>query len=207
MATNDIVRPIQPPAEDRLLFTYAKDGKFSTKKAYQLIRGDQPVNGEKEFWKWLWGHKGLLPKFKLFIWKCWFKAIPVQAVLARRMPHLSPLCTICNQENETVVHALFRCQFARSAWLASPLSIRSDELLGDLPDIVNVMRKQLDDQQFLKFMAIVWAVWRSRNDFLYSGKRQSILVCKQYWNRAMEDSTVLTSVSAPLFRIDRKSVV
>lgn len=193
IATDDRIKPNPQPAADRLLFKYSRDGKFSIKKAYQLVRGDNLLLGDRDFWNWLWGNNGLLPKFKLFIWKCSFEAIPVLSALARRIPTISPLCQLCNQENETVVHALFGCHFARSVWLASPMGLRSDLLVGDFIQIIKGIREVVGEGEFPKFMSIAWAIWRSRNGAMYGGVAQSLTACREFWKRAIEDSHILSS--------------
>lgn len=67
IATNEVIKPIKPPTKDCLIFTFAKDCKFSIKKAYSLLRAAKPLSIERDLWEWIWRHKGLLSKFKLFI--------------------------------------------------------------------------------------------------------------------------------------------
>lgn len=42
-----------------------------------------------------------------------------------------------------------------------------------------------------KFMAVLWAVWRSKNGTIYGNEKQSIKVCQEYWRRALEDIAIL----------------
>lgn len=191
IATNEVIRPHQAPTQDCLIFTFVKDGKFSIKKAYQLLKGPQTQAGDKQFWNWMWGHKGLLPKFKLFIWRCFFNAVPVQTEIAKRIPSVSPLCKACGVEDESVTHVLFHCSFARSVWLASPLGIRSDYFIGYFSEIILSAKRAMEEKDFPTFMAIAWAVWRGRNELVYGGKKQSLKICKEYWQRAMDDSAIL----------------
>lgn len=185
--------PIRPPAKDCLIFTFAKDGKFTIKKAYIMLRLAKPLTGEKEFWERVWRHKGLLLKFKLFIWKCALNAIPVQKAISRRIQFVSPLCQLCHEEDETVTHALFGCHFARAVWLASPLGIRSDMFQGGFMQIVNMVRLTMGEHEFPKFMAVLLEIWRSRNGAMYGNEKKSINACQELWKRVMEDCLILAS--------------
>lgn len=107
IATLDSTRPSPYPSEDKLIFTYSKNGAFSVRKAYQLMKGMELQGADKEFWKWVWKSIPITPKLQVFIWRCARSAIPVMAVLAARIRHLSPLCPICKTHPETIMHALF----------------------------------------------------------------------------------------------------
>lgn len=67
IAANDQNRPGVSGTPDTLMFTHARDGKFTVKKAYQLVRGDSGIDSDKVFWERVWGEKGLLPKLKTFV--------------------------------------------------------------------------------------------------------------------------------------------
>lgn len=54
-------------APDTLIYTFAKTGKFTVSKAYQMLRGDTGNATDKAFWTWVWKNGGLIPKLKLFI--------------------------------------------------------------------------------------------------------------------------------------------
>lgn len=123
IATNRQIAPGIAGIPDTLLFTFAKNGTFSVKKAYQLIKGDVGSAADKSFWEGIWGERGLLPKLKLLIWRGVHNALPVRGVLGARISSISVLCPLCLTEPETVEHSLFGCQFARMAWWASPLNI------------------------------------------------------------------------------------
>lgn len=112
IATLESVTPSPHPAPDTLFFTYAKDGNFTIKKAYQLIREDRGDGSDRKFWDWVWTGTNLTPKLKVFLWRCVRGALPVRAILASRMRQVPATCPICNSHPETIMHALFHCDFA-----------------------------------------------------------------------------------------------
>lgn len=125
IATNDAIKPSPNPAPDTLLFTYAKDGKFSVKKTYQLLKGEPSQHSDRSFWDRLWKDTGLTPKLKIFVSRCIKGALLVRAILSYRIRTLSPLCPLCQLVPETIMHTLFHCEFAKRAWLVSALPLRT----------------------------------------------------------------------------------
>lgn len=105
--------PVTMP--DTLIFTYAKNGRFSVRKAYLLLKGIQEDGTDKSLWNWLWHNNHLSPKLKLFVWRCLHDALPVKAALSSRIQSINPLCQICNIEHETIAHTLFHCDRARAS--------------------------------------------------------------------------------------------
>lgn len=54
IATDDTIKPGTGPMSDKLLFTAAKNGNFSVKKMYQLVKGDVGSIQEKALWDGIW---------------------------------------------------------------------------------------------------------------------------------------------------------
>jgi zinc-binding in reverse transcriptase len=55
------------------------------------------------YWNVIWELE-VLPRVKVFLWKVGQNALPVMAVLQRRISIISPLCQICGSENESIWH-------------------------------------------------------------------------------------------------------
>lgn len=198
IATMETIRPSPNPTPDTLIFRYAKNGRFSVKKAYQLLRGLSGQISNKTFWDWLWKKSQLTQKLKLFIWRAVHGALPVRAVLAYRIRHLSPTCQLCNREPETVMHALFHCDFAKRAWLVSALPMRSENLVGNFKETTKHMAVTLTDTDMCSFISNIWAIWRSRNEAMYGEKRQSIGACHAFYKAAMDSCEVRILTRNPL---------
>lgn len=65
----------------------------------------------------------VLPKIRFFAWQALPNKLPRHARLARWNPSISPLCPLCNFEDETIDHLLIQCPFAKNLWLGLPESI------------------------------------------------------------------------------------
>lgn len=78
-------------------------------------------------------------------------ALPTCAVIGARIQTVSPICKICSKGNETIQHMLFQCDGARAIWIGSNLGIRSDELRGDVREIITSALQNLDLHQVCSF--------------------------------------------------------
>lgn len=195
IATMDTITPSPPPAPDTLLFTYSMDGKFSVKKAYQMLKGEQSEVHDKQFWNWLWSTTKLTPKLKVFIWRCIKGALPVMAVLSYRIRHISPICPICQTEPESIMHALFHCEFAKRAWFVSAIPLRTDGMVGGFKETVEVIFESLSEGEVCSFVSTLWAIWRMRNEVIHGGKRQSLEACMAFYKKERNScqTRILTS--------------
>lgn len=133
----------------------------------------------------------LLPKLKMFIWRCYWNAVPVQAVLSSSIRTLPQDCKLCGAQREMVMHTLFHCQFARTAWLDSPMCLRTNWLTGTFKETVIAVKKNLTDKDFASFISMALVVCRSRNDAVYGAKIPNNETCLQYFRKTDQDAALL----------------
>ena len=99
--------------EDRIIWAYTPSGTYSTSSAYKLLK-DRNVHGsfnrepQKRFWKGLWELR-VPHKIKHFIWRACHNALPTKCNLVRRNIVNSEVCELCNEGQEDVIHALWKC--------------------------------------------------------------------------------------------------
>ena len=104
--------------EDFISWAPEKHGLFIVRSAYNLALDMQnknipnsstSTNGDRAVWKTIW-NSNVPPKVKKFTWKLATDSLAVQAIRSRRIPNVSPMCTICGREEETSFHATMRCR-------------------------------------------------------------------------------------------------
>lgn len=113
--------PISNSAEDIWAWQPEKHGHFTVKSAYRVLVSKsrqtyQPgssINQEK-VWKKMWKLE-VPPKVKNFWWRIIHDFIPCRAVLKRRHMERIDFCDTCGQQ-ETTMHAIFDCTWARIFW-------------------------------------------------------------------------------------------
>ena len=110
--------------EDSIIWAESKDGEFSTNSAYRLANSEQPsVNSFQGSWIW---KIDMLPKIVHFMWLCHHNSIPVRGVLASRGISCCTQCPVCNDQEETIIHTLRDCNFARMFWDKTVCHLYSD---------------------------------------------------------------------------------
>ncbi|XP_042515398.1 uncharacterized protein LOC122089774 [Macadamia integrifolia] len=87
-------------------------------------------------------------------------------------------CPRCQQEEETTMHLILQCPFAKAVWFASSVSLHSDimihESFVDWLEQWFFKSKQMND--FDKIDSIVafisWELWKSRNSFIFKNNKE-----------------------------------
>ncbi|KAK7836380.1 putative ribonuclease h protein [Quercus suber] len=64
---------------------------------------------------WIW-KAFTISKIKCFVWLCYHKSVPVNTVLVARGMDVSPVCQLCREGLESILHVLRDCQIARNLW-------------------------------------------------------------------------------------------
>lgn len=105
--------------EDKLIWALTEGDKFMVKSAYYLalnrkleLKGNgsnsEQVNSK---WKILW-QLTVPPKVKIFLWRLIHNSLPTKENLFHRRVVDNPLCLLCNQEPESMVHTVWNCSTA-----------------------------------------------------------------------------------------------
>ncbi|KAK4401970.1 putative mitochondrial protein [Sesamum angolense] len=106
---------------DLLIWHYSNDGIFSVRSAYDLALSLSLAstagtsNGRccsKKLWKSIWQAK-VPNKVKVFTWRAIHNALPTAVNLRRKLPHEEIVCPFCTGTDETIIHTLLHCYFAR----------------------------------------------------------------------------------------------
>uniref|UniRef100_A0A2N9EWQ9 Reverse transcriptase zinc-binding domain-containing protein n=1 Tax=Fagus sylvatica TaxID=28930 RepID=A0A2N9EWQ9_FAGSY len=70
----------------------------------------------EKFWKFLWS-LSLPLKIKAFMWRACVGILPTHGLLWNRHMRIDGVCPYCNQDVESVGHALWSCTTANNVWL------------------------------------------------------------------------------------------
>ncbi|KAH9754875.1 reverse transcriptase domain-containing protein [Citrus sinensis] len=162
-------------------------GQFTVRSCYNLLNSAANVTSSR-VWKRLWGLE-VPGKVKHFFWRALMNVLPTVDNLRPRKVEVSPICPICNAENESVLHCLVECLFAQSCWLLS--SIGTFGSCSSLFDwFEQVFTRCCKDDCNLAVM-LCWRLWFNRNDKVWNnhGSRAQSLVnaaghCLFQWQEA-----------------------
>lgn len=78
-------------------------------------------------WHLIWNLE-LLECIKVFIWKCLKGILSVRSGLHSRMSNISPVCSLCSIEEETIDHLLLLLQQTRAVWNLSNMPYSSMDI-------------------------------------------------------------------------------
>ncbi|XP_026378500.1 uncharacterized protein LOC113272930 [Papaver somniferum] len=102
------------------------------------------------------------------------QCISVTSNIARFVPNTYTTCTLCGQEDESVIHLLFFCARAKLVFDAADLG--SDLSVQDII-VMAIVRDCIEDdstKEFVKRMCTLWNIWKTRNNILFSQGKFSI---------------------------------
>lgn len=88
---------------------------------------------------------------------------------SRRIPGRSPLCSLCEVEEETELHCLRDRVIARLIWDASEWG---EEIKGNYPSFGEMWSgivERLPWEVIGTIMVTLWAVWEPRNRWIFEG--------------------------------------
>ena len=170
---------------DQLIWRPAPNGVFSAKSMYKHLCNLQPTtstpHGLFDFnWGKFWQIRGIAPRVQLFYWRAVNKGIAVGSVI-RRFSDSNGWCGRCNAGFETVDHTLLHCQSAAEVWNLSDIPISRNHRSLTLPQFFSNLMN-LDVDLIRKGCAIIWEIWKARNNFTFSGK---VIDCHTVFNNAM----------------------
>ncbi|MCI09152.1 retrotransposon unclassified-like protein, partial [Trifolium medium] len=117
--------------EDQIMWPHTKDGLYSVKSGYNLLRHWQnssnpsstSSNNYNHIWKKLWNLQ-TIPRHRVLLWRIINKALPVRSELSKRGVPCIILCPRCLQKEETINHVFMECHHASMIWFDSKLGIR-----------------------------------------------------------------------------------
>lgn len=166
------------------IWAWAKEpnGHFSVRSAYKTLISEssnsEAGNSEgdlRPFWQLLWKCK-VPPKVKCFWWRVIKDFIPCRDIMKKRHMERLSICEICGAAEETTLHALTKCTWAKLFWT----TLR--ELTGTkLPtlhpaswasDLITCKTVSKEDSCLL--LCGMWAVWHARNSRVHEEKEKSV---------------------------------
>ncbi|KAJ3694274.1 hypothetical protein LUZ60_009754 [Juncus effusus] len=127
-------------------------------------------------WQIVWKTSGILPKVRVFAWRLLSNALPSAFNLHKRINEINPNCEICNDSIENLSHLIFSCPRARVIWFHSPLSLFSQVNPNNLLLYFASVLPNLNIHLLQLFFALIWEIWKSRNDIIFRGKNVNYAV-------------------------------
>ncbi|CAN1759570.1 hypothetical protein LINPERHAP1_LOCUS7188, partial [Linum perenne] len=119
-------------------------------------------------------------KIACFLWRVFLRKIATQDNLQKRGFSLPNRCVLCDSNNESIDHIFLSCIFSADIWLmlSSRLFIH-----GPLPSSIeafingwkglNCDQRLNSDVMKVLLHALLWFIWKERNDRIFKESRSS----------------------------------
>jgi hypothetical protein len=161
---------------DQLMWPHAKEGRYTVKSGYNLLKLWQDTNGpnsstnnNQNLWKNLWNLQ-TIPRHKMLIWRIIQRALPVRSELNNRGVACTVLCPRCFLKEETIEHTFMLCPHATKVWFGSKLGIKFDQQLTNFPDWLAYAISTLKEEDVIYMVAIIYGIWYARNQKIFEDR-------------------------------------
>ncbi|XP_071688815.1 uncharacterized protein [Rutidosis leptorrhynchoides] len=173
--------------KDRWVWALTSNGNFSTKVLANLVRS-KIINSRASGFETM--RNNLVPKkVEVFVWRAMNGRLPVLSELDKRGVDLhSVRCPICDNDIETVQHALFKCNISNEVWKRiSKWFDLSHGFLDQNNCFKGLSSFQMTEVGFKIWQAVEWTcgyiIWKNRNKKVFKN------IC---WNPPMALNEIQT---------------
>ncbi|CAN1833195.1 Putative ribonuclease H protein At1g65750 [Linum perenne] len=180
---------------DQWVWHFDKKGMFSVKSAYHVLRNRQSgevsdISREGK-WKWLWNLR-IPPKFKFFIWRASNNALATARNLWRRKCSDSPVCQVCNHDEENIIHCLFECPHAAQVWRRMIPNTRLPEDWKIIITWIFENKNNNEPDHLNTIIAGMWCIWKARNEMIFSNTTPSLHSTTMWAGKLMNEWKMVT---------------
>ncbi|CAN6555765.1 unnamed protein product [Malus baccata var. baccata] len=186
-----------PTLKDILVWPYEKRGSYSVKSGYywcinrtidRRLQSSRAVSIPSTLWKSVWKLK-VPPKIRTFMWKTLHEALATMKNLYIRRSSPSPICPLCNSQDESIEHLFLFCPWVEVVWFGGMLNLRPirqhvsswASWLMQMGAAENGSAEvRINRISYIAFTC--WHIWKSRCEF-------------QFNNQAIYPSRVVDAVS------------
>lgn len=112
------IKWLNPPCNDKLIWTTNGTGKFSVGECYKLNFLDRSLEEVLAVWEKIWKSR-LHDRLKIFRWRLMAGVIPTKELLARRLGSRETECVLCGEDIESSLHLFKNCQCIRALAIGS----------------------------------------------------------------------------------------
>lgn len=168
--------------DDRLIWPLNLNGSYTVKSGYhwhhsRIMRqipnlSHTSHSPDAVFWKSLWS-TNTVPKIRNFLWRACSNALPTFQNLHRRHIAKSPICQLCEVEEESIEHTLLLCPWVCTVWFGSPLGYKVDKArittldrwLQGLTAVASTKTRKVELLSLVSYC--LWAIWKARCNYIY----------------------------------------
>ncbi|XP_063949894.1 uncharacterized protein LOC135152736 [Daucus carota subsp. sativus] len=83
------------------------------------------------------------------------------------------MCPVCHNDEETIIHSLASCSFARQCWDLLLPRMQWDVAV-DFRQWLVCLFNSVSGEKYAEIVVLCWAIWRGRNDLVWNQKSTSV---------------------------------
>ncbi|CAN6706248.1 unnamed protein product [Malus baccata var. baccata] len=170
--------------KDRLVWDASKNGKYSVKSGHRWLQLGSFASRDhrlprtrvipKKLWNLVWSLP-VIAKIRFFFWLSLHRGLATREILFRMRVSLSPICPICNCQDETIEHLFLQCLWVTAIWFGGALNYRIDgESISSWADwllevLVRFPGCTAERKWVCSYVVFtVWFIWRTRCEFVFN---------------------------------------
>ncbi|XP_072084658.1 uncharacterized protein [Arachis hypogaea] len=199
---------------------HRKDGQYTVRTGYHVAKEEKDSKEEgrickastSQDWREIWEAIWRLPvpqKVRMFLWKAVHRILPVNTNLHQRRITTTLTCSICQEEDETIEHALLLCPWTRAVWFGSNIQIvptaYNVRSFGEwIMDKIKRIKTELGSEQektLCKLGCVCWCIWKARNQHIFQQTEissQKVIIQSEYltaeFHKATQESSIANSL-------------
>ncbi|CAN1334919.1 Putative ribonuclease H protein At1g65750 [Linum perenne] len=171
--------PLAGGRVDKRIWHYSRNSDYTVRSAYRLLRevvvptGELQVQGD---WTRLWRSR-VPQKMKHMVWRTMRGVLPTKETLQRRGIAVDWDCGVCKGNPETPRHLFLDCEFAMDCWAAAGIQTEVLQWRDNseaFTEWMETVLKEGDDRSVHKVVSVLWAIWKERNERLWSQKASEV---------------------------------
>ncbi|MFS7939565.1 putative reverse transcriptase zinc-binding domain-containing protein [Helianthus anomalus] len=153
--------------------------EFSVKNVKLSLNREFDINLPPNTFCW---NRWVIGKSMAFVWRAIEEKIPSATALRNKgMNQIEVTCKTCGAVEESAVHILLRCNFAKRVWEAITkwLRIPMVNIDGNLKELLQEILELHRSRNVRKaihatVIQTMWILWKTRNEKLFKGKQSVI---------------------------------
>lgn len=123
-------------------------------------------------WKLVWRIKAP-PKVFNMVWRSLAQCLPTKTIFhAKRVP-VTVVCPVCNEEEETIFHALVGCPFAAKCWTKRGW-LYNDAADNNFGRCLQRMLDRTKKEEHGEIVTLCWNIWQARNKLVWDQKKSDV---------------------------------
>ncbi|GLT96250.1 hypothetical protein SLE2022_138910 [Rubroshorea leprosula] len=194
---------------DSIFWAGSMDGSFTVRSAYQLIQEQKKLdNSSLDSWSWVW-KLCCAERIRMFIWLLVRGRVLTNSLRFDRHMFASCVCPRCDVFEETHIHLLRDCYYAKIVWGLlgfATFEFFALELVSWIKKFSNPSRqnRHAGVSQTMVFLSTIWILWKDRNALIFrSHKSRPQELCARIFQQAQYTMMAMNPILSPRSRQPR----